>query len=130
MGATSILNAIDGKVDNLPEFARVTPTSEFEKLQGKSFKEKVVAIRGVEDLVMQKALVAKLKDEEQMKRSNISEKDKTILGLGAVDGTRAKYLLDQMNQSPDPEGTLKQFVKRGLVDQTVMYKIRQLQKVK
>jgi hypothetical protein len=79
---------------------------------------------------MQKALVAKLKDEEQMKRSNISEKDKTILGLGAVDGTRAKYLLDQMNQSPDPEGALKQFVKRGLVDQTVMYKIRQLQKVK
>lgn len=130
MGATSILNAVDGKVDNLPEFARVTPTSEFEKLQGKSFKEKVVAIRGIEDLVMQKALVAKLKDEEQMKRSNISEKDKTILGLGAVDGTRAKYLLDQMNQSPDPDGALKQFVKRGLVDQTVIYQIKQLQKVK
>jgi hypothetical protein len=130
MGATSILNAVDGKVDNLPEFARVTPTSEFEKLQGKSFKEKVVAIRGIEDLVMQKALVAKLKDEEQMKRSNISEKDKTILGLGTVDGSRAEYLVDIIDQSPDPDGTLKQFVKRGLVDPTVMYQIKKLRKTK
>jgi len=130
MGATSILNAIDGKVDNLSEFKRVTPTSEFEKLQGKSFREKVVAIQGVEDLVMQKSLVAKLKDEEQMKRSNISEKDKTILGLGTVDGSRAEYLVDIIDQSPDPDGTLKQFVKRGLVNPTVMYQIKKLRKIK
>lgn len=130
MGATSILNAIDGKIDSLPEIERITPTSEFEKLQGKSLKEKIVAITGVKDLVMQKALVAKLKEEEQMKGMKISEKDKTIKSLGSTDGTRARYILDIMNQSPDPEGTLKQFTKRGLVDQTVMYQIKQLQKVK
>lgn len=130
IGATSILNALDGKVENLPEFERVTPTSEFEKLQGKSFKDKVVAIQGVQDLVMQKALIARLKDEEIIKRSKISEKDKTIKSLGAVDGTRARYILDIMNKSPDSDGTLKQFVKRGLVDQTVMYQIKQLQKAK
>lgn len=130
MGATSILKAIDGKVDNLPEFKRVTPTSEFEKLQGKSFKEKTAAIRAMTDPVMKKALAARLKDEEIMKRSNISEKDKTILGLGTVDGSRAEYLVDIIDQSPDPDGTLKQFVKRGLVDQTVMYQIQKLRKTK
>jgi hypothetical protein len=130
IGASSILNALNGKIENLPEFERITPTSEFEKLQGKSRKEKIDFIRNVQDPIMKKALASRLQEEEKIKAMKISSKDKLIKSLGAVDGTRARYIVDIVNESPDPDGTLKQFVKRGLVDQTVMFQIKSLRKNK
>jgi hypothetical protein len=130
IGASSILNALNGKVENLLEFERITPTSEFEKLQGKSRKEKIDFVRSVQDPIMKKALASRLQEEEKIKAMKISSKDKLIKSLGAVDGTRARYIVDIVNESPDPDGTLKQFVKRGLVDQTVMSQIKSLRKNK
>ena len=125
VGSKITLAAIDGRVVDLPKDPRVSITDRYEALTGTpQEKEKQIREIGKTEPFIAKSLAEKHKQILIDSRLKISERDKAIRSLGANDGTRAEYIWNQMQESSSPDGTLRQYMKKGLVNAEVLHQIR------
>jgi hypothetical protein len=127
ISGTDALNAVDGKVADLPRFTRDTASNRWDDMSGKTESEKTALIRSIEDKNMRETLIRKLKKEKEYERKGISERDKVVMGLGVGDGGRAQHIYDRMQQSGNPSQVLRDYIRKGVATKDVIRQIRIMQ---
>lgn len=132
IGAEKALESIDGRVIDMPKVPRMSITEQYENLPGVTEKEKLDAIMKIskEDPFLAKSLASKHKEMVKTRMLKISERDKAVMALGSDDGTRAAYIWRKMQESPDPDGVYKDFLKKGLIDGQVYSQINSYRNIK
>ena len=118
MGSSAILDTLRGVVSDLPLVKRVTPTSVWEEKIAPMTpreQEKEIARIGRTDRQLATSLASILRSSRTAEARGITGIDKLYLGLGVADGTRAEYIYRQMQESPNPNGLLNDFKRKGIV---------------
>jgi hypothetical protein len=98
--------------------------------ESKDLREIRSIVREEPDIDIRRGLERRIDRELSMARRNLSQRDRVVMGLGVENGERADYIKKRMDQSPDPEGYLRDMQRKGIATPDVMRQIRMRQEAR
>jgi len=129
MNTMDVLNSLDGRIDPFPRTPRITATDvwdeEVSKLPRAKQNERIRQI-SKSDMFMARSLIAKQRGEAKGIARGITPREALVMNLGVADGTRAAYIVRQMEENEYPQSVLESFKKKGMVTSDVMRDIKAL----
>jgi len=132
------LSLIDSQLIDIRPNARRTSADVWDTIEAaglrvtesKDLREIRSIVRDEPDIDIRRGLERRIDRELSMARRNLSQRDRVVMGLGVENGERADYIKKRMEQSPDPEGYLRDMQRKGIATPDVMRQIRMRQEAR
>lgn len=130
LGASSILDALNGVISDLPIVKRETPTDVWEdKFSGLNDNQKQDQIRMISrsNPQLARSLMSLYKSEKSAKMRGLSEMDSLLMSLGVSDGKRAQQIYAQAIRTNNPDAYINEMARKHIATGDVLRQIRMLQ---
>lgn len=129
VGSIRILNAMQGKVPELPRSKELTARDIYDRdYADKPRSEQISMLYKEENRTMAMSIKDIIKGEERKRRTNETVIDSLYKAIPSNTGERARRILDDMAQSENPEAMEQRFLKTGVIDKNTLYHMRLLRK--
>ena len=123
LSGRNILYALDGVDPDLPKVKRKTPSTVFEEILTDTETKPETAIDQIEDPQLKKSVRQQYREYKMRQRKGISERELIIKSLDVSDGSRADYVWEAMQKSPNPEAYLRGQIQKGVVTEKVLQQV-------
>ena len=124
------LNAVDGQIEDMPFKTKESISEKYDALLEQKGDEddllrRILDIAG-EDRFLGKSLAEHHKKRKRDEILEITTRDDTVRGLPVGDGTKARFIFREMQRSDNPEGVLRRYIDKKIVDGRTIEQIRLL----